>query len=110
MTFIERIKKLLGRDGGGGANGAHGMPGPMPGMMACEEAMVYLYEYLDGELDHAPADQVRAHFEVCKRCYPHLKLEEAFLDSVQRAAEGCDKAPASLRERITIGLAAEEAR
>ena len=110
MTFIERIKRLLGR-GSAGRNGnrtAGGMAsGEMPAMIACEEALTYLYEYLDGELDEEPCEQVRAHFEMCKLCYPHLKLEESFLEALQRAADGCGSAPDSLRTRVLEELAAE---
>ena len=107
MTFIDRIRRLLkGGDRGDGADtGEAGCPGGE--MIPCEQALSLVYDYLDGELDDVPAEQVRAHFEVCKRCDPHLRLEEAFKDALRRAAEGCEGAPPGLRQRIMDGLAAE---
>lgn len=110
MSFIDRIRRLLKS---GPAGPADREAGPDAGACAggaaipCEEALTLLYEYLDGELPDLPADQVRVHFEICKRCYPHLRLEEAFKEALRRAAEGCDRAPPGLRQRIMDGLSAE---
>lgn len=107
MSFIDRIRRLLtGAPGDDAGNGRHEAGGPVA-MIPCEEALTRLYDYLDGELDHVPTEEVRLHFEVCKRCYPHLRLEEAFKEALQRAAEGCDRAPPGLRQRIMDGLTAE---
>lgn len=74
-------------------------------MIACEEALAVVHEYLDGELDPSQHDRVRAHFEVCARCYPGLQAEEAFRAAVRRAEEGCT-APPELRDRVLAALAA----
>lgn len=110
MSFIERIRRLLkGGPSGPVDRGVESGAGACSGGPAipCEEALTRLYEYLDGELPDVSAEQVRVHFEVCVRCYPHLRLEEAFKEALRRAAEGCDGAPPSLRRRIMDGLAAE---
>lgn len=73
-------------------------------MISCQEALRFLYEFLDGELEGAPSDQVRAHFDVCQRCYPHLKLETSFRAALQRACGGpC--APPELKSRLLSALA-----
>jgi len=66
-----------------------------------------LYEFLDGELEGAPSERVRAHFEVCQRCYPHLQLETSFRAAVQRACGGAS-APPELRSRLIAALAEAE--
>jgi anti-sigma factor (TIGR02949 family) len=72
-------------------------------MISCKEALRFLYEFLDGELEDAPSEQVRAHFDVCQRCYPHLKLEAAFRAVLQRACGGpC--APPELESRLLAAL------
>jgi len=74
------------------------------GAITCKEAVRFLYEFLDGELDDAPAEQLKAHFDVCQRCYPHLKLEASFRAAVQRACGGpC--APPELKSRLMAALA-----
>jgi anti-sigma factor (TIGR02949 family) len=67
--------------------------------MTCEDALRRVQEFLDGELDDVSPDQVRGHFDICQRCYPHLRFEESFRKAVQRAA-GRETAPAELRERL----------
>jgi anti-sigma factor (TIGR02949 family) len=74
-------------------------------VISCQDALDLIYEYLDGELENVPEEQVRAHFEACQRCFPHLKLEEAFRAAVHRATRG-KAAPAELRTRV-IALLAE---
>ena len=72
--------------------------------ISCKDALRFLYEFLDGELEGAPSDEVRAHFDVCQRCYPHLKLEASFRAALQRACGGpC--APAELKSRLMSALA-----
>lgn len=68
-------------------------------MITCEEALVFLQEYLDGELDEVARERVQAHFDVCRRCYPHLRLEESYRAAVRRAAGGRE-APPALRARV----------
>jgi anti-sigma factor (TIGR02949 family) len=67
--------------------------------ITCEDALRRVHEFLDGELDDVSPDQVRGHFDICQRCYPHLRFEESFRKAVQRAA-GRETAPAELRERL----------
>ena len=74
------------------------------GMISCQEALAVVHEYLDGELEPGSHERVRAHFEVCARCYPGLQTEEAFRAAVRRAEEGCT-APPELRERVLAALA-----
>jgi anti-sigma factor (TIGR02949 family) len=44
--------------------------------MRCEDALRLLATYLDGELDHASAHDVRHHLEVCRSCYSRAEFEK----------------------------------
>ena len=76
-------------------------------MISCEDALNAVHEYLDGELDDASEEDVKAHFDMCEACYPHLRLEEAFKDAVQRASRG-ERAPPELRTKVLELLADAE--
>lgn len=77
------------RPGGGGEHEA----------LSCVDALARLYEYLDGELDDVSREEVAAHFDACRRCYPHLACERAFKTALRRAVEG-RRAPPDLRKRV----------
>ena len=70
------------------------------------QAMEQLQEYLDGELEHISHQEVAHHFSMCKRCYPHLKLEERFRGLLNRSQEE-EACPEQLREQVLELLAAE---
>ena len=92
MSFIDRIRGLFGGAPGDGSGGAGEM-------ITCEEALSFIHEFLDGELPDAEYSRVRAHYDVCSRCYPHLQLEESFRAAVRRAAAG-QEAPPELKARV----------
>jgi anti-sigma factor (TIGR02949 family) len=98
MSFTDRIKGLFGGSPGNGH--AHGMPE----MISCEEALAALYEYLDGELVGVSHDRVKAHFDVCAKCFPKLRVEEAFRQAVRKATRG-EETPPDLRDRLKDVLA-----
>lgn len=72
--------------------------------ITCREAVTVVQEFLDGQLEGVSADQVREHFEICSRCYPHLKFEQSFREALARASAGAC-APADLRRRVVDLLA-----
>jgi anti-sigma factor (TIGR02949 family) len=61
-------------------------------------------EFLDGQLQGVSAEEVREHFEICSRCYPHLKFERSFREALSRASSG-ECAPPELRRRVVDLLA-----
>lgn len=73
--------------------------GPAKEMIRCEDALRLVQEYLDGELDGVSQERVKAHFDVCGMCYPHLRFEASFLEAVKRAGAG-ESAPEELRARV----------
>lgn len=73
-------------------------------MIDCRQALMKLWEYLDGEL---PADEVaalREHLAHCARCYPRYRHHLAFLAFVSRAAAAGAPRPEFVhRLRTAIG-------
>jgi mycothiol system anti-sigma-R factor len=107
MNFIERLRRLLsGRGHGKGSQGGPEVECAECQPISCVEALEKLYEYLDGELDGASHRDVQHHFSVCKRCYPHLQLEERFLDLLHEAG-GEVNTPAHLKDQVLELLATE---
>ena len=51
-------------------------------MITCAEAVRQLWDYLDEELTDERMAAIRAHLELCKRCYPQYEFERSFLDAV----------------------------
>ena len=97
MSFKDRLMGLFGRSHGDARAAGMG------GMISCEEALQALYEYLDGELAGASHDRVKAHFDVCAKCYPKLRVEESFRLAVRRAARG-EETPPALRGKLRDAL------
>jgi len=71
----------------------------MKPMITCEDALAVIQEFLDGELPPKENERVRAHFDVCRRCYPRLRVEESFRSAVKMAVDG-QQAPPQLKARV----------
>ena len=99
MSFFHRVKRLLGM-------GGDEVECPSAGgeMISCQDALSFINEFIDGEVEGIPYDEVKAHFDVCQRCYPHLKLEESFRAALHQAA-AADRPPEDLLQRVTDRLA-----
>ncbi len=82
----------------------HGSGGSGLRDITCRQAMARVYEYLDGELDAVEHEEVRAHLEKCRRCYPHFDFERMFLDYVHEVGAR-DTARPGLEERVRQLLA-----
>lgn len=91
---------------GSGGNGREGCKSGSA-VRSCEDALSRLYDLLDGELDDVTGEQVVAHFEACRRCYPHLACERAFKAALKRTMEGRQAPPELRREVLSLleGLA-----
>lgn len=81
----------------------------MTPMLDCESVMRQFWDYLDGELTPDRMAAIRAHLELCKRCYPQYEFERSFLDAVAASARqhsNLDRLRAQLTEALEAkGLA-----
>jgi len=92
----------LFNSGKGARNG--GDDGFEPREISCEEALRLVHDFIDGELEGVPTSEVQAHFDVCQRCYPHLRFEQAFREAMRRACAR-ETAPPQLRDKLEKMLA-----
>lgn len=74
----------------------------------CGEALDKLYDFLDGELPGATRDEIAAHLEQCRDCWPQFNFERLFLDRLAAAGE-CREPSPELADRIRAVLDAEGA-
>lgn len=97
MSFFHRLRRIFGGRSSGGDAGHESGHDPASG--TCQEALSLLYDYLDGELEGVSLERVKAHFEVCKKCYPHLRFEKSFRAAIRRAGSG-GEAPEELKAHL----------
>jgi anti-sigma factor (TIGR02949 family) len=108
MSFFDRLMRLVrGSETSKTRSGGNGKSPGVREHISCMEALEKLQEYLDGELDEVSHEEVAHHFEICQRCYPHLKLEERFRGLLNRAQEG-EACPQHVREQVLELLSAEK--
>ncbi|MGQ0562720.1 MAG: zf-HC2 domain-containing protein [Gemmatimonadota bacterium] len=72
----------------------------------CHKVIAQLWAYIDGELTPERMDEIRAHLEMCHRCYPQYDFQRAFLAFIARV--GDQPLPRQLRRRVFERLLAEE--
>jgi anti-sigma factor (TIGR02949 family) len=77
-------------------------------MLPCDQVIARLWEYVDGELTEARAEEVRAHLEVCSRCFPQYDFQRAYRVFLRRCAE--QPVPPELRQRVFRTLLEESGR
>ena len=105
MSFFESLKRLFSNTSQNDRSGdTTSSGGDSPGktavaMISCEEASARLFEYLDGELEGMPEEEVRLHLEACEACYPRVQFEKHFLEALRRS-NGGGRVSESLRERV----------
>lgn len=106
MTFIERLKRLLGAAEARREEASEPTACTGADAITCMEALEKLYEYLDGELEGVSGEQVSKHLEICKSCFPHLQLEKSFREAVHRVQAG-EVCPEEVKQRVMDSLMAE---
>lgn len=99
MSFLDRLRRIFGAGTPGAEGAAHGEQPTGMEVIPCEEALRLVHDFIDGELEGVSRAEVERHFEVCRRCYPHLRLERSFRAALCRACAR-EKAPPELRERV----------
>ena len=107
MNFFDRLRRLLrGSEPAAAHAGGDGSVATARKEITCMEAATKLQEYLDGELEGVSQEEVAYHFSVCKKCYPHLRLEERFRSLLQRSQEN-EACPEHVKTQVLDLLAAE---
>jgi anti-sigma factor (TIGR02949 family) len=76
-------------------------------MIPCDQVLAKLWEYMDGELTEEHAARVRAHLDICGRCFPQYNFQRAYREFIRRSAE--QPLPPGLRRRVFEAILAEEA-
>lgn len=89
-----------GQEGGSGAVGGRAT-------IPCEEVMLRLWDYMDGELDHETTARVWEHLRLCECCFPHYDFQRAFRAFLRR--HDASPVPAQLRKKVFRMLLEEEA-
>ena len=108
MSFFDRLRRLLGSSQKSGSEaGGNGKPTGEAKPITCMEALERVQGYLDGELDGVSHEEVTLHFSMCKKCYPHLKLEERFKELLHRSVEE-EACPEHVKSQV-LELLAQEA-
>jgi anti-sigma factor (TIGR02949 family) len=64
----------------------------------CEEVIVHLLTYLDGEIDAEKRAQIDRHLAECRGCFSRAEFEKKLRERITQL--GDEKAPASLQQRI----------
>jgi len=75
-------------------------------MIPCDHVIAKLWEYVDGELNEEQAEKVRAHLDVCSRCFPQYNFQRAYKEFIRCSGE--QPLPPGLRRRIFEAILAEE--
>ncbi|MCU1537417.1 MAG: anti-sigma factor [Humibacillus sp.] len=65
----------------------------------CSEALLRVYEFLDGELGPAECAKIQAHLDACGPCLKEYDLDTTLKALVKRSCE-CEQAPDTLRTTI----------
>jgi anti-sigma factor (TIGR02949 family) len=58
-----------------------------PEMIPCDHVVAQLWEYIDGELSDERAALIRAHLDVCNRCFPEYDFHRAFVGFLRTHAD-----------------------
>ena len=76
---------------------------PPPSPVECSEALLRVFEYLDGEMGLEDQAKVRAHLDQCAECFRQYDLDQMVKLVVKRSCQPVS-APASLRATIVHRL------
>jgi anti-sigma factor (TIGR02949 family) len=78
------------------------------GMIRCEEALMRLWEFLDGALPAEEGAAVKKHLDICHRCFPKYDFQRAYFEYMRRMREH-EIAPDRLRRLLFQRILREEA-
>ncbi len=70
-----------------------------PTVLDCSQALLRMFEYLDGEMTGADAHQIQAHLDECAECLRQYQVDQMVKFVVKRACCS-ERAPITLRQTI----------
>ncbi|MEO3938340.1 mycothiol system anti-sigma-R factor [Dermatophilaceae bacterium Soc4.6] len=77
----------------------------LAGSTDCSEALLRVYEYLDGEMGEGDVAKIKIHLDECTACLKQYHLDEALKAVIKRSCSS-EAAPVELRasilQRITM--------
>jgi anti-sigma factor (TIGR02949 family) len=76
-------------------------------VLHCDEVIGQLWAYIDEELTTDRAAQIRAHLEMCERCYPQYNFHRTFVTFMTTV--GNKSLPRGVRRRVFQRLLEEDA-
>jgi mycothiol system anti-sigma-R factor len=74
---------------------SHAVPSPLD----CSNALLRMFEYLDGEMSGADCQQIQAHLDECAECLRQYHIDQMVKFVVKRSC-GSETAPVALRRTI----------
>lgn len=77
--------------------------------MVCEDRVLLLHAYLDGELDPVHSLELEEHLKVCPRCRQQMAAEQNLRQGF-RSSDLYQRAPAGLEQRIRSSIPGEDRR
>ncbi|HET7303323.1 MAG TPA: mycothiol system anti-sigma-R factor [Segeticoccus sp.] len=81
---------------GGSAHGAAGSHGDGTD---CDEVVLKIYEYLDGEMGPGDCARIRQHLQECAPCMDEYERDQVLKALIRRSC-ACEPAPVALRTQI----------
>ncbi|NYJ02129.1 mycothiol system anti-sigma-R factor [Nocardioides thalensis] len=84
--------------------GAHGHAHDDPSNEECADFLERIVRLIDNELEEGDCAIVRAHIDTCSPCLERYDLQRTVKALVARSCS--EKAPADLRERVRVQIAA----
>jgi mycothiol system anti-sigma-R factor len=65
----------------------------------CDDVLLRIYQYLDGEMGEVDCEKIRQHLEDCQPCLKEYDLDQALKALIRRSCR-CETAPETLRTQI----------
>ncbi len=65
----------------------------------CSEALLRVYEFIDGEMGPEDCVKIQAHLDECGNCLKQYHVDQAFKAMIKRSC-ACEAAPVELRTTI----------
>lgn len=70
----------------------------------CTEALLRVFEYLDGEMGPQDCARLKAHLDTCGPCLREYHIDQVLKAVVKRSCGNSEQAPVELRTRIVQRL------